>query len=54
MFTGVVVLVLASFIPILGFIALLASFLIGSGMVFMEAFRRTPKPNYHVNPEANK
>jgi cytoskeletal protein CcmA (bactofilin family) len=48
MLVGVAILLTVSFIPVLGLLALLATLWMGSGMVLMELFRRTPKPVYKL------
>lgn len=44
---GTMILSVVYFVPILGFVIFLAAVWMGSGMVLMELFRRTPKPIYH-------
>ncbi len=52
-FGALVVLVLL-FVPILGFLVWLAAMWMGSGMILLEAFRRTPRPGYEIQPNASK
>jgi len=49
MFVGATVLLVLYFIPVLGFIALLLAMWVGSGMILLEAFRRTPRPAYAID-----
>ncbi len=46
MLSGASLLLVLYFIPVVGFIALLAAFWIGTGMLLLELFRRTPRPAY--------
>lgn len=46
MLVGATVLLVLYFIPIIGFIALLVAFWAGMGMLLMELFKRTPRPEY--------
>jgi cytoskeletal protein CcmA (bactofilin family) len=48
MLVGASVLLVLYFIPILGFFVLLAASWIGIGMILLEAFKRTPKPQYTI------
>ncbi len=50
MLLGVAALVIAYFVPILGFLVFLASTWFGTGMLVLELFRRTPKPVYETTP----
>jgi cytoskeletal protein CcmA (bactofilin family) len=54
MLVGTAAVVIACFVPIIGVIVSLASFFIGSGMLLLEVFQRTPKPQYRVTPVASK
>jgi hypothetical protein len=52
MLVGASILLVLYFLPIIGFIALIAATWIGAGMLLLEVFGRTPKPSYEV--EARK
>lgn len=56
MLSGASLLLVLYFIPVIGFIALLSAFWIGSGMLLLELFRRTPRPAYTLSdrPPAKK
>ena len=49
MLVGAIVLLVVYFIPILGFITMLAAYWIGSGMILQELFQRTPRPAYDLS-----
>lgn len=46
MLVGSAILLVAYFIPLIGFVAVVAVMWIGVGMILLEAFRRTPRPRY--------
>jgi predicted membrane protein len=48
MLVGSVLLIILYFIPFVGFIALVAALLLGTGMLLQELKRRRPTPNYRV------
>lgn len=48
MLVGAGLLLVAYFIPVVGFFALLATLWFGSGMILMEVFERMPRPKYVV------
>lgn len=48
MLAGAAILAIVIMIPFLGFIALLATIWIGTGMLLLEVTRRTPKPQYSL------
>ncbi len=48
MLVGAIVLLIAYFIPILNVVTVLAAIWIGSGMILMELFTRTPRPAYEL------
>lgn len=48
MLVGAGLLLITYFIPVVGFIALLAALWFGSGMILMEVFERLPRPSYAV------
>jgi hypothetical protein len=50
MLVGSSVLLLLYFVPVIGFIVLLASMWIGTGMLLLAAFRNTPRPTYNLAP----
>jgi hypothetical protein len=50
MLVGALVLLVLYFIPIIGFIALVAALWIGTGMLLLALYRRTPRPSYHSVP----
>ena len=50
MLAGGTLLIILYFIPILGFITMLAAVWIGSGMILLEIFNRTQKPVYRLTP----
>lgn len=50
MLTGASILLVAYFIPIVGFLSLLAATWFGTGMMLLELFKRTPKPEYDLAP----
>ncbi len=54
MLVGALLLTILYFVPIVGFLAMLAAVWIGSGMVLLEAFSRTPRPVYTSTPPAKK
>lgn len=54
MLVGAAVLLVLYFIPILGILAILAAFWIGTGMLVLELFNRTPSPAYNVANERDK
>jgi cytoskeletal protein CcmA (bactofilin family) len=54
MLVGSLVLLVAYFIPVLGFLALLFAYWIGVGMLSLELYSRYPKPSYNfVNVDTN-
>ncbi len=52
MFVGAGILTFLYFIPFIGFIALLLSFWIGSGMILLELMRRTPRPVHVISHDS--
>lgn len=50
MLVGAAVLVVLYFIPIVGILAVLAAMWIGTGMLLLALFRRTPRPSYRRLP----
>lgn len=49
MLAGASLLIVWYFLPILGFLGLIAAVWFGTGMILLEAFRRTPKPVYDLS-----
>jgi cytoskeletal protein CcmA (bactofilin family) len=49
MLVGAAILLVVYFIPVIGFLALLASIWIGSGMILLSIYRRTPRPSYRYS-----
>lgn len=49
MLVGATVLLLLYFVPVIGFIVLLASMWIGTGALLLAAFQNTPKPAYNLD-----
>lgn len=54
MLAGATALIILYFIPILGFLAILATIWIGAGMLLLEIFQKTPKPSYNLTPATSK
>lgn len=54
MLLGATVLLLLYFIPVVGVIALLAAVWLGSGMLLLEIFERTPRPVYALASDGSK
>ncbi len=50
MLVGASILLVAYFIPIIGFLSLLAAVWFGTGMMLLELLKRTPKPEYDLAP----
>lgn len=54
MLVGSAILLVLYFIPVIGFLALLAAGWIGTGVLLLESFQRYPKPSYRTSAEAPK
>lgn len=54
MLAGLGIVLVAWFIPILGVLAVLATLWIGTGMILLEIFKRTPRPSYNLARETPK
>jgi hypothetical protein len=52
MLVGASLLLVIYFIPVIGFLALLSAWWIGSGMLLLEVFHRYPKPSYQTTGHA--
>lgn len=53
MIVGALIVLIAYFIPIIGFLVMLAALWFGTGMIILELLHRTPRPEYRVSADHN-